>query len=57
MAYLVGGGELVLDVMFILLISVLLYHSDVHIVDFSFVVPPAQQSPFLYVNGLLYTSF
>ena len=33
-----------LEVMFILLISVLF-------------VPPAQQSPFLYVNGLLFTSF
>ena len=39
-----GGGDLVLEVMFILLISVLF-------------VPLAQQSPFLYVNGLLYTSF
>ena len=33
-----------LEVMFILLISFLF-------------VPPTQQSPFLYVNGLLYTSF
>ena len=38
------GGELVLEVMFILLISVLF-------------IQPAQQSSFLYVNGLLFIHF